>query len=125
MSDACNSSNGWYLRRRRKVPSPGVSSLLPAPGDEDLEVLIGSELPSDTTAKCVYRILSRVGEGAMGIAFYAMRISAEGECGVVVKILRPWFVQQWGKTAELIVQKEAVALGRLNERVRPPPSSSD
>ncbi|MBK6514853.1 MAG: serine/threonine protein kinase [Polyangiaceae bacterium] len=98
-----------------------MTSAGPASGDEDLEVLIGSELASETTAKCVYRILSRVGEGAMGVAFYAMRIAPEGECGVVVKILRPWFVQQWGKTAELIVQKEAVALGRLNERVPPTP----
>ncbi|NUP14243.1 MAG: serine/threonine protein kinase [Polyangiaceae bacterium] len=98
-----------------------MASLVPASGDEDLEVLIGSELPSDTTPKCFYRIISRVGEGAMGVAFYAMRIAPEGECGVVVKILRPWFVQQWGKTAELIVQKEAVALGRLNEHVPPTP----
>lgn len=98
-----------------------VSSLLPASGDDDLEALIGSELTSETTPGVVYRVLSRVGEGAMGIAFYSMRIAPEGECGVVVKILRPWFVQQWGKTAELIVQKEAVALGRLNERVPPTP----
>ncbi len=95
--------------------------MIPASGDEDLEALIGSELPSETTPGCHYRILTRVGEGAMGVAFYAMRIAPEGECGVVVKILRPWFVQQWGKTAELIVQKEAVALGRLNERVPPTP----
>lgn len=97
-----------------------MSSLLPT-GDEDLEALIGSELASDTTAHVHYRVIARVGEGAMGVAFYAMRIAPEGECGVVVKILRPWFVQQWGKTAELIVQKEAVALGRLNERVPPTP----
>jgi hypothetical protein len=87
--------------------------------------LIGSELASETTAKCVYRILSRVGEGAMGVAFYAMRIAPEGECGVVVKILRPWFVQQWGKTAELIVQKEAVARSVASTSASPRrPSSS-
>jgi eukaryotic-like serine/threonine-protein kinase len=38
-----------------------------------------------------------------------------------MKILRPWFVHQAGPTAALIVQKEAVALGRLNERVPPTP----
>ncbi|HTJ83313.1 MAG TPA: protein kinase [Polyangiaceae bacterium] len=98
-----------------------MSSLVPANADEDLEALLGTELVSETTPGTVYHVLSRVGEGAMGVAFYAMRIAPEGECGVVVKILKPWFVAQWGKTAELIVQKEAVALGRLNERVPPTP----
>lgn len=98
-----------------------MSSNVPAPGEEELESLLGTELASETTPGVVYRIQRRVGEGAMGIAFYAMRIAPEGECGVVVKVLRPWFVAQWGRTAELIVQKEAVALGRLNERVPPTP----
>ncbi len=94
-----------------------MSSSVTASGDDDLELLLGCEISSETSPGTVYRILSRVGEGAMGVAFYAMRVAPEGECGVVVKILKPWFVQQWGKTAELIVTKEAVALGRLNERV--------
>ena len=98
-----------------------MSSIAPPSGGDELEALLGSELPSETAPGVKYRILSRVGEGAMGVAFYAMRLAPEGECGVVVKILRPWFVAQWGKTAELIVQKEAVALGRLNERVPPTP----
>ncbi|MFO0551093.1 MAG: serine/threonine-protein kinase [Polyangiaceae bacterium] len=98
-----------------------MSSVVTSSGDDELEALIGVELESETAPGVVYRILNRVGEGAMGVAFYAMRVAPEGECGVVVKILRPWFVQQWGKTAELIVQKEAVALGRLNERVPPTP----
>ncbi|NUO53093.1 MAG: serine/threonine protein kinase [Polyangiaceae bacterium] len=98
-----------------------MSSSVSASGDDDLEFLLGAELASDTAPDTVYRILSRVGEGAMGVAFFAMRVAPEGECGVVVKILKPWFVQQWGKTAELIVTKEAVALGRLNERVPPTP----
>jgi serine/threonine protein kinase len=98
-----------------------VSSSLPASTDPDLELMLGAELVSETSPETIYRILSRVGEGAMGVAFFAMRVSPEGECGVVVKMLKPWFVQQWGKTAELIVTKEAVALGRLNERVPPTP----
>lgn len=99
---------------------PAVS-LAPASTDGDLDALVGTELRSETTPHTIYRLLSRVGEGAMGVAFYAQRISPEGEGGVVVKMLKPWFCQQWGKTAELIVQKEAVALGRLNERVPPTP----
>ena len=103
------------------VYHPPVPSMAPPSAEDDLEALLGSELASETAPGVRYRILSRVGEGAMGIAFYAMRLAPEGECGVVVKLLRPWFVAQWGKTAELIVQKEAVALGRLNERVPPTP----
>jgi hypothetical protein len=84
--------------------------------------LIGSELASETTAKCVYRILSRVGEGAMGVAFYAVRVSARGiECGVVDEGPAPLVRAPGGPAASLIVQKEAVALGRLNERVPPTP----
>jgi eukaryotic-like serine/threonine-protein kinase len=98
-----------------------VPSIAPPSTEDELEALLGSELSSETAQGVRYRILSRVGEGAMGVAFFAMRLAPEGEVGVVVKILRPWFVAQWGKTAELIVQKEAVALGRLNERTPPTP----
>ncbi len=100
---------------------PAVSMTSPGATDEHLEALIGSELPSESYPGTFYRVIAVVGEGAMSVAFYAQRISAEGECGVVVKMLKPWFVQQWGATAQLIVQKEAVALGRLNERVPPTP----
>ncbi|MFO0613100.1 MAG: serine/threonine-protein kinase [Polyangiaceae bacterium] len=88
---------------------------------DELEYLIGRELASDTSPGTRYQIMNVVGEGAMSVAFYAQRRAPEGECGVVVKMLKPWFVQQWGATAKLIVQKEAVALGRLNERVPPTP----
>ena len=88
---------------------------------DELEYLIGAELQSDMSPGTRYTVMSVVGEGAMSVAFYAQRRAPEGECGVVVKMLKPWFVQQWGATAKLIVQKEAVALGRLNERVPPTP----
>jgi eukaryotic-like serine/threonine-protein kinase len=98
-----------------------VSTTSPQGGDEQLDAILGTELVSETGPSTIYRVLSRVGEGAMSVAFYAQRVSPDGECGVVVKMLKPWFVQQWGSTAKLIVQKEAVALGRLNERVPPTP----
>jgi len=89
----------------------------PAPiEDPFVREMNGLEIQSET-ANATYRLLHRVGEGGMGVAFYALRIAPDGECPVVVKILRPEFVRQWGDTAKLIVQKEAVALGRLNERV--------
>ncbi len=90
------------------------------PGDA-LGELIGTEVPSDLAPGVVYRIVSRVGEGAMSVAFLALRRGPEGETPVVIKVLRPWFVEKAGPTAGLIVKKESVALGRLNERVPPTP----
>jgi serine/threonine protein kinase len=108
-------------------PSPtqpdgrSVSSLPPSTSDEALRAFLGAEVPSEVFPGVRYRLLSRLGQGAMGIVFYAVRLSPEGATPVVMKVLRPWFVSQAGAAAALIVQKEAVALGRLNERVPPTP----
>jgi serine/threonine protein kinase len=89
-----------------------------SPPEEDaLATLIGAEIPSELVPEVIYRILACIGQGAMSIVFYAIRIAPQGEVPVVIKILRPWFVKQSGATARLIVQKEAIALGRLNERI--------
>src|SRR6185312_14965767 len=61
------------------------------------------------------------GEGGMSVVFYALRVSPQGEVPVVIKALKPTFVARQGPTAALIVKKEAIALGRLNERVPPTP----
>jgi serine/threonine protein kinase len=100
---------------------PVTASVPPSEGDEALRAFLGAEVASEVFPGVRYRLLSRIGQGAMGVAFYAVRISAEGSTPVVMKVLRPWFVHQAGPTAALIVQKEAVALGRLNERVPPTP----
>src|SRR3954452_20048855 len=57
----------------------------------------------------------------MYIAFYGLPVNAEGELPVVIEVLRPSFVVQAGPTAALIIKKESIALGRLNERVPPTP----
>ena len=93
----------------------------PPDGDEALRGLLGLEIASEVSPGVRYRLLSRIGQGAMGVVFYAVRISPEGSTPVVMKVLRPWFVRQGGQAAHMIVQKEAVALGRLNERVPPTP----
>jgi eukaryotic-like serine/threonine-protein kinase len=99
-----------------------IAAMLSVPRDDDsLRALLGAEIPSDVGSRVVYRIVSRVGEGAMSHAFYALRVGPEGETPVVVKILKPSFVRQFGPTAALIVKKEAIALGRLNERIPPTP----
>ena len=78
---------------------------------------LGAEIPSEIIPHVSYRTLREVGAGSMSVAYYALRVAPEGESPVVLKVLRPWFVRRAGPTAALIVQKEAVALGRLNERV--------
>ncbi|AKT39547.1 serine/threonine-protein kinase [Chondromyces crocatus] len=82
---------------------------------------VGSEIPSQVVPGVVYRVEQVAGEGAMSVAYYALRAAPEGEIPVVLKVLRPWFVRRGGGTAELIVSKEAVALGRLNAHVPPTP----
>jgi serine/threonine protein kinase len=91
------------------------------PDDDALENLIGAIVPSEVLPGVGYRIVWRVGEGAMSVVFYAIRMTPQGEGPVVVKVLRPSFVQRAGPTAALIIKKESIALGRLNERVPPTP----
>ncbi|HYP88231.1 MAG TPA: hypothetical protein VEQ59_08755, partial [Polyangiaceae bacterium] len=68
-----------------------------------------------------YRLERQVGEGGMGSAYLALRQAPEGLSPVVVKLVRPAFGPNSDRAAALVVLKEAVALGRLNERVPPCP----
>ncbi len=82
---------------------------------------IGTVLPSETRRGTQYRIQSLLGEGATALAFLA---TAQGENTVgwlVIKVVRPELVMKSGVKAALLVRKEAVALGRLNEVVPPCP----
>ena len=89
--------------------------------DENLQGLVGIDIPSDLNPGIVFRPEQTLGKGGGAIAFLARRIGPEGVVPVVVKILRPAFVRKLGPTAHLLIRKEAVALGRLNERVPPTP----
>ncbi|MEZ4225513.1 MAG: serine/threonine-protein kinase [Polyangiaceae bacterium] len=68
-----------------------------------------------------YRVERTLGQGGTAVAFFATRMSPEGETPVVVKVILPRLVVESGDQANTIVKKEAVALGRLNERVPPTP----
>jgi eukaryotic-like serine/threonine-protein kinase len=85
--------------------------------DDGLTKLGGRSFQSQFVPGVEYRLGPQVGQGAMAVAFYALRTAPEGYCPVVIKMLRPSFYRQYGQAATLTVQKEAVALGRLNERV--------
>ncbi|HPB99831.1 MAG TPA: hypothetical protein PKW66_28180, partial [Polyangiaceae bacterium] len=84
--------------------------------DDRLTTLAGHSFSSQYVPNVDYRLGPQVGQGAMAVAFYALRTAPEGYCPVVIKMLRPSFVRQFGQAASLTVQKETVALGRLNER---------
>ncbi len=84
--------------------------------DDALATLEGASFPSERQHGVVYRIERALGGGAMAVAFAATRTAPEGQARVALKILRPLVAGDAGAAA-LIVQKEAVALGRLNERV--------
>lgn len=68
-----------------------------------------------------YRIEKILGVGGTATACLARRIGPEGESPAVVKVILPQIVQGAGGTAKTIIGKEAVALGRLNERTPPTP----
>lgn len=89
--------------------------------DDDLTSLVGAIVPSELIAGVSYGVERALGGGAMSMAFLALRMAPEGQTRVVLKILRPAMARDSLGRAALVVRKEAVSLGRLNERVPPTP----
>lgn len=82
--------------------------------------LVGRGFASERYPGVRFALERLVGSGGMGVAFLARREAPEGSSFVVVKLMRPDFAA--GEISpELVAMKEAVALGRLNERVPPTP----
>ena len=86
-----------------------------------LTTLKDREIPSELHPGVSFKLQHQLGEGGMGVAFFALRQARDGVTPCVVKIVRPEIVANAGTTAALMIQKEAIALGRLNERVPPTP----
>lgn len=82
--------------------------------------LIGAEFPGRTEGAS-YRLDRIIGEGTAGVVFRATRRTGASEDLVVVKVFRPSFVRTRPEVAQLALQKESVALARLNERTPPTP----
>lgn len=85
------------------------------------DAFIGRAILSEAQPGVGYRLERRLGIGGTAAAYLATRASAEGESPAVVKIILPDVLLGHGPTAEMVVRKEAVALGRLNETVPPTP----
>lgn len=85
------------------------------------DVFLGQVLPSALQPGVSYRLEQKLGEGGTAVAYLAKRHGPEGEWPAVVKLIQPHIVKDSGERALTIITKEAVALGRLNERVPPTP----
>jgi serine/threonine protein kinase len=82
---------------------------------------MASPIPSQLQPNVAYRLKRLLAVGGTARAYYALRQGPEGEAPVVMKIILPNVVRDGGDTALLVIRKEAVALGRLNERIPPSP----
>lgn len=91
------------------------------PREESSVLPVGSVVRSSTVRGVSYRIGAQLGQGGMGIALFALRVAPDGECPVVIKVLRPELLASHGALGTLSVQKEVAALAVLNERVPPTP----
>jgi eukaryotic-like serine/threonine-protein kinase len=89
--------------------------------DDNLSALSGETIRSTNVPGVSYRVGPRIGEGGLANVFFALRVAPEGECPVVLKIVRPSCAMAMGSKARLSVYKESVALRQLNEQVPPTP----
>lgn len=89
--------------------------------DDALSGLEGQSFSSELEPGVTYRLDRTLGAGGMSVAFFALRLAPDGQSPVVMKIMRPAIVAGSERAAALLVAKEAVALGRLNESVPPTP----
>jgi serine/threonine protein kinase len=82
---------------------------------------LGLDVPSESYPGVSFRIERALGEGGTAVAYFATRNGPEGQSPAVLKVILPSIILQAGETAQMVVRKEAVALGRLNERIPPCP----
>jgi serine/threonine protein kinase len=82
---------------------------------------MASPIQSQLQSNVAYRLKRLLAVGGTARAYYALRQGPEGEAPVVMKVILPNVVRDGGDTALLVIRKEAVALGRLNERIPPSP----
>jgi len=92
--------------------------------DDELRSLVGFTIEAVGQPGVVpprYRIEQPLGEGGTGVAFFALRTTAEGDSPHVVKVFRPALLIKAPDIAEVSKKKEKGAMKALNERVPPSP----
>lgn len=94
-----------------------TSSTPPFPSDE----FSGRYIQSESLPGVRYHLKKPIGAGSTGTAYFALREGDEGSLPVVLKVISPIVVSNNQEAATLLVKKEAVALGRIGERVPPTP----
>jgi hypothetical protein len=82
--------------------------------------LLGKTVRSETgTADYIFE--TKLDVGGTSTTYLALRVSDNGRSPAVMKVILPRLVDRKGTTTAALFQKEAVALGRLNERAPPTP----
>ena len=82
-----------------------------------VDPFVGLTIGSGSQPAVKLRLERLLGEGGTAMAYLATRFGPDGTSLVVVKVILPSVIAAGGDTARMVVRKEAVALGRLNERV--------
>ncbi len=88
---------------------------------QETDAFIGRSIASESQPGVRFLLERKLGVGGTAAAYLAMRHSAEGQSPAVVKVILPEVAASHGSTAAMVVRKESVALGRLNEKVPPTP----
>jgi serine/threonine protein kinase len=83
--------------------------------------MTGALVASETHRGVTYLLERGLGSGGTSTAYLATRQAPEGRSPSVVKVVHPHLVAEPSGKGAVVVLKEAVALGRLNERVPPTP----
>jgi serine/threonine protein kinase len=87
----------------------------------ETDAFIGRAIVSESQPGVRFVLERKLGVGGTAAAYLASRIAADGQSPAVVKIILPEIAASHGSTAAMVVRKESVALGRLNEKVPPTP----
>src|SRR3954465_1871921 len=94
---------------------------MPSASDQPRDLFVGQVLESAYQPGVSYRLEKKLGEGGTAAAYLARRTTPAGESEAVIKLILPQIAADSDERALTIIKKEAVALGRLNERVPPTP----
>jgi serine/threonine protein kinase len=104
------------MDRPTTVALPGLGRAFAVETDH----LLGKTVRSDASL-ADYVFESQLGVGGTSATYLAQRASTSGRSPAVMKVILPRIVDSQGTNAAAFFLKEAVALGRLNERTPPTP----